>query len=288
MARIKLIVTGDMEKLALHESLRRIFPMTRDGEAVTWERPRKTQCTTSYMLPRQSIAPSPVMSTLARTMLDEAGIVPWRPGAADLVVVIEDLELGNLGHEDVVVRHFKAAVEHLLTDFETQTQARYRDRLQTRCSFHLFNSMVESYLFGDPDALRTAGVLPGREPRTLDRDVEKFETDDPLWLPTCMTENARHLAAGRDWWRHERHPKRYLEHLTDHHYDEIEHGVPALRALRWNSVGRIRTHVRVVRCLFEDVADWFGVPNPIEPGECHEKLFPPRSVDRTMLLLRNC
>ncbi len=50
MVRIKLIVTGDMEKLALHESLRRIFPSERDGEEVVWEQPRKIHCTTSYPL----------------------------------------------------------------------------------------------------------------------------------------------------------------------------------------------------------------------------------------------
>jgi hypothetical protein len=41
MARIKLIVTGDMEKLALHKSLRRFFPYERDGQKVTWEQPSK-------------------------------------------------------------------------------------------------------------------------------------------------------------------------------------------------------------------------------------------------------
>lgn len=35
MPRVKLIVTGDMEKRALHESLQRFFPGVREGEAVT-------------------------------------------------------------------------------------------------------------------------------------------------------------------------------------------------------------------------------------------------------------
>jgi hypothetical protein len=39
MARIKLIVTGDMEKLALHESLKRYFPSSRNGEEVVWDKP---------------------------------------------------------------------------------------------------------------------------------------------------------------------------------------------------------------------------------------------------------
>lgn len=288
MPRIKLIVTGDMEKLALHESLRQIFPDAREGESVTWERPRKTHCATSYQLPKQPTEPSSTMSMLARTMLDEAGVHPWRPDAAELVVVVEDLELGNLGREDVVVRHFQAAVEQLLDGFEIRTQERYRQRLQERCSFHLFNSMVEAYLFKDPAALRMAGVADGCVPRLLDADVENFETDDPDWLPTCRAENARQLAGGKDWWRHEMHPKKYLEHLSKQQYDEIENGVPALKALDWRAVGRVASHVRVVRCLFEDLAEWFGTTSPLAMGACHEALFPLRSRDRASMLLRNC
>jgi hypothetical protein len=288
MPRVKLIVTGDMEKRALHESLQRFFPDAREGEAVTWERPRKSQCATSYQLPHEPFKPSPVMLTLARAMLDEAGVHPWRPGAAELVIVVEDLELGNLGREDVIVRHFRAAVEEILDSFEIRTQERYRERLQERCSFHLFNSMVETYLFGDPGALHVAGVAGGRKPRLVDLDIENFETDDPAWLPTCRAESANYLAAGVAWWRHERHPKKYLEHLTKDNYDEIEHGVPALKALDWSAVGRVASHVRVVRCLFEDLAEWFGTANPLAAGACHGALFPPRSVNRAGMLLRNC
>lgn len=287
MPRVKLIVTGDMEKLALRESLQRFFPSVREGEVVTWERPRKSQCATTYRLPSETIQPSSVMLTLARAMLDEAGVHPWRPNAAELVVVVEDLELRNLGREEVIVRHFRAAVEKILDGFEIGTQERYRKRLQERCSFHLFNSMVETYLFGDPKALRVAGVVKGREPKLTDLDIEKFETNDKAWLPTCRAENAKMLALGDAWWRHECHPKKYLEHLTEDKYDEIEYGVPALKALNWSDLGRVASHVRVVRCLFEDLAEWFGITSPLSVGACHEALFPPSSMNRADMLLRN-
>ncbi len=44
MARIKLIVTGDMEKAALHKSLQQFFPDMRNNEEVLWDTPRKAQC----------------------------------------------------------------------------------------------------------------------------------------------------------------------------------------------------------------------------------------------------
>ena len=43
MARIKFIVTGDMEKSALHKSLQRFFPNIRDSDEVIWDTPRKAR-----------------------------------------------------------------------------------------------------------------------------------------------------------------------------------------------------------------------------------------------------
>ena len=96
--RIKLIVTGDMEKASLHDSLRKFFPEQNvNGENVTWETPRKLQCATSHRL-RMTSEPSTQMKQLARAMLDEA-ILGKNGTAADLVIVIDDLELCNHGQE---------------------------------------------------------------------------------------------------------------------------------------------------------------------------------------------
>src|SRR5882724_6358418 len=104
MSTIKLIVTGDLEELALHESLRRVFGNSRhEGEAVVWDPPRKLHCATSRrLLPSEK--PSRSMRDLAKAMLNEVGI--GKQGIpADLVIVIDDVELDNADQEVVIVKH---------------------------------------------------------------------------------------------------------------------------------------------------------------------------------------
>jgi len=166
MARFKLIVTGDMEKLALHKSLQRIFsPNKRDGEKVIWEQPRKIQCATSHQL-SPTRTPSGPMKQLVKAMIAEAGIGK-KGEPADLVVVIDDVELGNLGRENIIAAHFQNAMQHELNKYNTKTIQRYQSILRQKCSFHLLKPMVESYVFGDINALRVAGVPKGVSPKIL-------------------------------------------------------------------------------------------------------------------------
>ena len=288
MPRIKLIVTGDMEKAALHESLRRLFPSQKDGEDVVWETPRKLHCATSGHPLSPGGAPSTMMLELAQTMLAEAGI-PKKGPPADLVVVIDDVELGNLGQEAVIVEHFRKALTHKLDKYETATRDRYRLLLRERCSFHLLRPMVESYLFGDAEALLVAGVAAGVSPKLRASDVEQFEAHDPEWLPTCRAENERRKAIA-PWWRHELHPKHYLGHLTQRSsvfYEETDHGKRALRGLDWAGVPKLPVEAPLIRSLFEDLADWFGVSSPLGPGVPDPRLYPLKSIHRESLLLRN-
>jgi hypothetical protein len=221
-------------------------------------------------------------------MLDEAKI--GKKGTpADLVVVIDDVEIGNLGQEGVVAQHFRAAVEAKLASYSESTQARYRSLLHEKCSFHLLRPMVESYLFGDADALIAAGVPDGENPCLVHPDVEQFETDDPAWKPTCDEENTKRGRA-MPWWRHERHPKHYLEHLTERgkvFYEETTHGKRALMGLDWCKVPKESDHTPIIRSLLEDIADWFGEANPLGTGPCHPDFYPLSSVVRENLLLRN-
>jgi hypothetical protein len=284
--RIKLIVTGDMEKAALHRSLQRMFPSDRDGQEVHWDVPRKLDSATSLPL-LAGAAPSENMTNLARAMIAEAGI--GKTGApADLVVVIDDVELGNVGRVNVVLDHFRSAVTKVLDAYETATRARYRAILQQRCSFHLLHPMVEAYLFGDPGALLRAGVPAGQAPLLVDPDVERFETHDPVWLPTCQMENGRRQRI-RPGWRHELHPKHYLEHLAERggvFYEETVHGEKSLSGLAWASVPCSPAATPIVRALFEDISDWFYVANPLT-GTPDPALYPVRTVNRAGLLLRN-
>lgn len=294
MARIKLIVTGDMEKLALHKSLRRFFPDEQDGQKVIWDQPRKTQCATSHRLSPNRV-PSGPMKELVKAMIAEAGIGK-KGEPADLIVVIDDVELGNLGQENVIAKHFHNAVLQELNKYNTKTMRRYQDILRQKCSFHLLKPMVESYLFGDTHALRVAGVPVGETPKLVHpTDIEQFETNDPAWLPICMRENAKRQQSV-PWWHHECHPKHYLEHLTERgqvFYDETTYGKNALEKLAWKKVPKYSKDPKYsydtpfIRSLFEDIADWFGIPNPLGKGETHPNFYPPKSVSRASLLLRN-
>lgn len=287
MARIKLIVTGDMEKLALHTSLQQVFPGERDGEEVIWDKPRKSQCVTSHQLQLER-SPSHPMRELAKAMIAEAGI--GKTGTpADLVIVIDDVELGNLGQETIIATHFRIAVEEELRKYNTATETRYRNIIREKCSFHLLKPMVEAYLFGDPNALRIAGVPTGINHCLVHpSDVEQFQTYDTEWLPACYAENVK-KQQNTPWWRHEYHPKHYIEHLTERgqvFYEETHHGKNALMQLNWNKVPKCQPDTPIIRSLFEDISDWFGIQNPIS-GATHPAFYPTKAVNRESLLLRN-
>lgn len=290
--RIKLIVTGDMERQALAESLRQVFVGACDlGNEVVWERPMKMHCVTSNRLPEDPHSPSTQMQALARAMLYEA-IFGKTGTPADLVVVIDDVELANLGQEAAVAAHFRVAVRIELDRMANSapTRERYEKLLREKCSFHLLRPMVESYLFGDPAALAEAGVSDDIKPMLRHAtDVEDFEVIDPRWLSTCEREN--NAKRGRHpWWCHERHPKHYLEDLVDRSgqsYDETDQGKRALLGLRWKVVPKQALDVAFLRALFEDLSDWFCVPNPMGQGSKAPHFYPDRRVNRDSLLLRN-
>lgn len=268
MPRIKLIVTGDLERAALKEALCRAFPAERDGEDVAWDTPRKVNEVTTYPLPECG-DPSSAMGVLAATIVEEA-ITGKKKGQAraDLVLAICDVELGNLGRENVIVEHLRRALATKLDSYEEQTRERYRDVLRERCSFHLLKPMVEAVFFGERAALLRAGVAKSVQQKLRVDDVEEFESVDSLWTPECEQQNTLREAHS-PWWRHERHPKHYLEHLMERSgakvYEETEQGAAALETIDWPTVTNTEPSP-FLRALFEDLAAWFNVPNPLGPG----------------------
>jgi hypothetical protein len=292
-ARIKLIVTGDMERQALAESLRRCFPSQKsDGDDVLWERPRKLNCATSNRLPLNPMTVSTQMKAMARAMIDEA--IDGKTGhPADLVIAIDDVEVANLGQEALIGEHFRLACQEALDDkaSSAQTRARYAQIVQARCSFHLLRPMVEAYIFADAAALSEAGVQNPIAPMLRHpNDVEEFEVADPSWLPQCQLANGSKRMQ-HPWWREECHPKRYLEHLVRQSsggsYDETDQGRRALLNLHWASAAAMPTGISLLRALFEDISDWFGVQNPLGAGAAAAAFYPARTVVRQGLLLRN-
>jgi hypothetical protein len=269
---VQLIVTGDLEQLALVNALSSVFPQAGSGARVDWrpaikiEEPAKSRLRPIH----QVDAPNGLMMKLAESL--RTVNLPNPPGRPppDLLLVIGDVELNNLYNERSLIEHLQAAVPLMLTKRSPREQASLTAALRDRCSYHLFRPMMEATFFGDPDALRRAGVGAAERPRRTQPDVEEFESDDPVWLPRCATENARKAAMGHDWWRHERHAKEYLIHLANRPgclgYNERKRGADALSRLNFSAVVNTQPSP-YLRALFDDLADWLGVPNPLGPTD---------------------
>jgi hypothetical protein len=287
--RIKLIVTGHTEEKSLHRSLQRLFPANRGGTVVDWLNPSRLNGTTTYRLQTLSAgqqAPE-VMKLMAKTLMQEAVYGKDRP--ADLVIAIDDVELGNRGQEFQIARTMRTAMTQAIAELPLDRQAMVRQVVRERCSFHVLCPMIESYFFGERGALTNAGVSIQITPRlTHPTDVEDFESCDPDWLKRCQTENAKSRPA-MPWWRHEKHPKHYLDFLVDksgNEYDEVEVGATTLGAIAWAAVPKVADDFRFARCLFQDLADWFGVANPVMPGRLDPAFYPQNPQSET-LILRN-
>ncbi|MBF0428779.1 MAG: hypothetical protein HQL94_07635, partial [Magnetococcales bacterium] len=249
-ARIKLIVTGDMEKGAICDSLKRFFPGMRNDQKVIWDSSKIGGVTTHRLEPAKKLYDP--MKRLVKAMIAEAMIgKTGRP--ADLVVVLDDVELNNLGQESVVAQVLKNAVEDELA----QRNSAIRTVLRDKCSFYLFKPMVEAYLFGDANALKIAGVQAPHNPRLVHpTDVEQFETNDPAYLILCQQ-----VKLNAPWWREECHAKHYLEHLTKGSYKETDHGKEALKEINWKNVPKCHSDMPIIRPLFLG-----GIPIPHDQG----------------------
>lgn len=298
--RIQLIVTGNMEEVALHQSLRHLFRNT--GARVEFLPPQRTQDFTS--VPLQSLPPKG-QATASRAAKLAGRIVAaatrsasahqedppraqrspvlQKPPPADYVVAVDDLELVNAHHPDFVLEYFRHTLrayvaEHYKLPAE---QDRVYRTLARRASFHLLVPMPEAYFFGEPAALERAKA--SKAPCRFDsrRDVEDFEVDDLDYLAPAP-EKAPWNAKDRH-----RHPKNYVRYLCDptgreaRAYRETHEGAEALRTLDWQRVLRQGTHAQFARALIDDIADALAVPSPC-PGTCS-----PLTARRADGLLRN-
>lgn len=282
--RVQLIVTGELERLGLHLSLRKLFAPT--SADVDFLEPQKTQDFTSNrvgaLLPPE-LASRSLAAKLARALV--LAVYPGRGGTmqADHVIAVDDLELVNADQPEHVLEYFRHTVRaHVDSTFPSATtRARVYQALSERGSFHLLAPMVESYFFGEAAALERARA--NRAPNRLDpaRDLEDFEVDDLDYLTPAPS-----TASWKAVPRH-RHPKNYVRYLCDptgtqpRAYRETHEGLEALRVLDWTTVLRQEAHAVFARALVDDVADALNVPSPC-PGVCS-----PLTVRRGDGLLRN-
>jgi hypothetical protein len=186
----------------------------------------------------------------------------------DFVIVLDDVELGNVGREDFVVRAFRTAVDAKLTTLkgahsDTEFQE-IRTRVQSCCSFHMLCPMVEAYFFADPMTLTSGGVAAGNQPMLVHpTDVEQFDASPdphPHWQSLCQIKNAQQKSIN-PWWKTERHPKRYLAHLLSVSaapaYHETTLGARMIEVTKWTTVSKTPTDSPIISALFEDIWKWF-------------------------------
>lgn len=289
--RVRFIVTGDLEKQAVNQSFGRFFPATASGERVDYLEPRLVGEITTAPLewPADASPVSSALRTLARALV-AAAIRDSDGSPTDLVIGISDLELANQERPANVVAQVRRAVAVETGQWVERgglDGRRAKELVRSRCSFHLFSPMAESYLFGEAAALTRAGAGPAPAPRLVSSDVENFETNDPAWLPQCIEENRRRAVG---WWKHERHPKHYLEHLVDltgGFYSETIGGVAGFATLNWPAVPASAGATAFARALFEDLAEALGVRNPLGPGDAAAETWPARTARRDQQVLRN-
>jgi hypothetical protein len=268
---VALIVTGDVEKKALHLSLNRIFP---DVEFDV----RLRESFTSNPLPAEP-PPNPHLEqlTLVEKLADAliAAVDPGREGKpVDLAVLVDDLELWNMAAPERAIDHIRAAIKKRLEDTWPNLERRQKSAalVRERCSFHLLSPMVEAYFFGEPAALRRAGAQRAAVFNPATRDVEDFQTNDPAFLTPPDDKKIPWAKPSRA-----RHPKHYLRFLCDpsgqspRAYQETKHGHEALRSLNWQQVLDPDQHACFARAFLADLAEGLNHPRAARmfPGALH-------------------
>lgn len=248
MSDVQLIVTGELERNALHIALKTVFPRA------TFLPPQYVDGVTSAGVP-ELLEGARIPTTLERFALAlVAAVDPGRTGnAPDLVLAVDDIELVNMERPERVISAVRAAVSRQIDRHHPSSTRceKTRQMVRERCSLHLFSPMVEAYFFGDDRSLDAAAVK--RAPTLVPGcDLEEFETDDPAYLSGAA--EVREAA---------RHPKRYLRHLCEPvPYRETKQGVAALRAMRCRHVLTPQTQVRFLRAMVADLADALGEAAP--------------------------
>jgi hypothetical protein len=196
--------------------------------------------------------------------------------AADVVVVLDDLELANRHQPDRVMRVFRRAVERHLDGLQG-ARRRTEIALRERVSFHLIVPMIEAWFFGDPQALRVAGVPDGVVPILDGAGLEDFHTMDMFYEVAdesacpCWIARGRKKADRPKWLgaQRERHPKGYLQWLCLDggakgctSYDESGKGAEALKQLDWD-VLLANPRLPYLGALLEDLAGALGARLPL-------------------------
>lgn len=304
---VKLIPTGRAELLGLAACLQPIFP-THTFECVRGgvdeqDRPLPFDSFTSSRI-KAPDKPGTVLGRLVQQLASE--VCPGRAGKpADLAILIDDLELANADQPGIVIEAVRNAVkQHLKTLSSSKMAERVEQALLQKASFHLAVPMIEAWFFADIEVLPRAGVPAERLPPRLREDIdpEQFECDDSIFENdpgsqcTKLAERNRRMGKRKaevpPWIIPNRkyHPKAYLSWLfRDPNHDrcsayrESEHGVAALKALRWSEVLSHENYCTFARALINDLAEALGPPAlPLPQGQCQKLVSRPAHVLRNI------
>jgi hypothetical protein len=181
MLTISLLVTGKTELCGLASSLQRVFPADFRYVNPLGVDPHGhingfTSRDCSQLLSR-GIHPESDLGWFVAHLIAEA--FPGRRGhPPDLVIGIDDVELVNIAHTQMVVEVLRNAVRaHIDRNWNEPAKSRVYAQLRENCSFHLFKPMVEAYFFGEHAALDRAGRAQERISRF---DAERCDPEDFL------------------------------------------------------------------------------------------------------------
>lgn len=269
MARVQLIVTGVMEEKALARSLQAVFP-EHEFEC----KPRLDGFTSSRLPPDLATLTATQQRLLNLDKFVKAMIGVFAPGARvdrarpDFVVGIDDVELVNAEAPANITRAVREALRRELAGWPGggDANARLKESMRDRCSFHLMAPMTEAYFFADRETFVRATGGAAARPSLWDdaQDAEAFLVEDEAYSAAPQMA-CRWAKPGR-----ERHPKHYLEFLTDPRcddqvgYRETTLGSAALAALSWGAMLQRSAALRFARSLIADLAEMLDA----EPVGC--------------------
>lgn len=295
--RIAVLPTGRMEWLALPSALNRLFPghhfyslptqtEVESNKDIEFPVPSFTSCDVTGLAGRYCAADK-LIERAAGAAIGDRGQDP-----ADLVVILDDLEIANLNQPDAVIRIVREAAQRYLgslaagipsklsENIRSQHQVRHAEALRERVSFHLAKPMIEGWLFGDPQGHRRAGAQ--RSPQLMAAtDHECFVTNDTNYDADLGTQCSRWHALSEQkkrkccpaWLKpgihRQIHPKAYLSWLcrddgerTCSGYVETKGGAAALAALDWKALFQSNSHCGFARAMVHDIAHALNIRPP--------------------------
>lgn len=256
MTRIRLFVTGKTEEV-LDRAFTDLFPMGSFETATDLVGAGFTGSRLNGARPTQR----------AQEALGILVGAVQRNGGADYAILVDDLELQNVGNATGVTEYFRNAASALARTCSESTV----NRLRRRVSVHVVAPMIEAYFFADRAALTAGGLAPSISPIVGPGAPEEFYTTDPAFLAPAA-ENPQALETRKrtvEQWRSAMrcvHPKHYLMYLLERsgcHYAEVDQGRAALRALDLRTAWSLRgSRWGLLGALVDDVADMLDVPSP--------------------------